>query len=377
MAKIDFSELPAEVLLKILTFLTPTDLISFSSASEQLCNVCQIDSLWRLKIKETYNVEPDQYLNIADTPIIHTAKTYFDEIFSKYGYTLGFWSKQNYKGTILRVKFIHGCMIFSQILVSKEFSEELDSVLLMTIDLDEDGACKHSYHFKNKVVNDRFISFEYRKNDHEETLTLSTVLRPSLISVKSLRNFKTEIFSRLHVQNSPDHSNVCNVLDSGLYKGTYSSEGVELIKVFYGKDDFIIGQKITGDQFVPSGKVSFKVNLTCPLHPTENQRQRMAALRLTNVCQDLNCLCPKEFPLQPFQVPFDCRLDIPGYQYPLEAIAWFKAEYTIAYPNFTHPETILAHMVVFNRRQFCLVIFQLDERTVFNRLSIFEKIELL
>ena len=165
-------------------------------------------------------------------------------------------------------------------------------------------------------------------------------------------------------------------LDGGLYKGSYRNEGVELVHVFSNDGDRLYGRKVTGDHYVPAGEITFRCDLSSPLHPTPTQMQRMASLRLSSVCQNLDCLCPRNFPPQPFSIPADCQVDVPGWAYPDRALAWFQATHVIAYPNFTHPQSILAHLIVFSRTEFGLMCFQLDDRTVFNSLCLFTKVSL-
>lgn len=79
----------------------------------------------------------------------------------------------------------------------------------------------------------------------------------------------------------PRETNEKPLIMPGIFKGTYSSHGVELVMVTHSPADHkIFGTKITGDPNVPEGKLTFEVDLTRPLsednsEPGEGKRSFM------------------------------------------------------------------------------------------------------
>ena len=51
-------------------------------------------------------------------------------------------------------------------------------------------------------------------------------------------------------------------IQPGLFKGTYSGHGIEIVNIFYEQDErTLIGKKVTGDENVPCNQESFKAFL--------------------------------------------------------------------------------------------------------------------
>ena len=57
------------------------------------------------------------------------------------------------------------------------------------------------------------------------------------------------------------------------FLGTYSTHGIEIIKIDYSTNDQIEAIKLTGDPNVPAGKITFKADLSKDIVlPIEEQR---------------------------------------------------------------------------------------------------------
>lgn len=366
-------KLPPEIMTRILQHLVPKDLARCSQVSKFLCDVVNIDGLWELKIKEEFGFDTDVYKHGE-----LSAKTFYAKILSKYGSCLGFWRKQQYKGYIMEIRCEKGEILGYQINPPKTLTDPIEKQLLFIIrftlgSLESESSCI----FRGKLAEEHEVELKMGKSEIDKNeVLLMRIMRcasPGL-HCRSLMNGKTVTFQRLHL---PRNDSILTQINPGIFRGSFRQEGIELVKIEYDETECTIyGTKVTGDQYVPSGEMTFRCDLRSPVHPTPSQLQRMSSLRLVKICQDLNCLCPRNFPNQPFHIPFDCIVDVPGYPYADTALGWYLAEHQIAYPKFTNPEWIPAHLAILSNSVFVLFCFQLNERTVMNNLSIFERIEL-
>lgn len=141
---------------------------------------------------------------------------------------------------------------------------------------------------------------------------------------------------------SRDNSNNL-VLTPGIFKGTYSSHGVELVIISVTSQK-ITGTKITGDPNVPGGEVTFEVDLTRPV--IEDTPAAEGQLREFNLPQT-----------------YEARYtDFPRF---------YKARYhgvgQIASHGFVSPQWTAAHFVLFNEDLFGFLWIELMAFSVYSR----------
>ena len=110
------------------------------------------------------------------------------------------------------------------------------------------------------------------------------------------------------VKNGP----MVKPIQSGVFKGTYSSHGIEMIKVSYVESDGVSkleGLKLTGDPNVPFNKVSFYADLTKSIVLTEEFQRESRCDDLISGIDELSIDLEEPMPSQPFIVPRDAFVD--------------------------------------------------------------------
>ena len=101
-------------------------------------------------------------------------------------------------------------------------------------------------------------------------------------------------------------------IQSGVFKGTYSSHGIEMIKVSYVESDGVSkleGLKLTGDPNVPFNKVSFYADLTKPIVLTEEFQRESRCDDLISGIDESSLNLEEPMPSQPFIKPRDAFVD--------------------------------------------------------------------
>uniref|UniRef100_K1QH38 F-box only protein 31 n=1 Tax=Magallana gigas TaxID=29159 RepID=K1QH38_MAGGI len=150
---------------------------------------------------------------------------------------------------------------------------------------------------------------------------------------------------------SKDRVNV--PIQPGLFKGTYSAHGIEILSLDYNDDlTEVTVTKITGDPNVPATKVSVYANLTSPLVLTIEQQESLDTLGAVPEHHVTEQSGPAV--RQPFRIPehFSDRdiSDIPKF-----CIFRCRAKGQIAGHGFKNPSFSDAHFVVFDEWKFGMV----------------------
>lgn len=140
------------------------------------------------------------------------------------------------------------------------------------------------------------------------------------------------------------------VMTPGVFKGTYSSHGVELVMVTV--DDYkMTGTKITGDPNVPGGQITFDVDLMRPitdeLEPSEQEQ-------ILGVCR------AEEFTLPP---AYEARYT----NFPNVCLARYHGRGQIASHGFLSPQWTPGHFVLFNDNLFGFRWLELMAFSVYSR----------
>jgi len=173
----------------------------------------------------------------------------------------------------------------------------------------------------------------------------------------------TTHYSRLVLPSSSFHVPI----KPGLFKGTYSAHGLELVSLFYeGDGNKVTALKITGDPNVPAGKVTFRADLPYCMYLTESQQTKIEDL------QQFEPVMSEQFwnelpSTQPFVKPLDC---VDSYRnIPSTCQSRFHGFGQIAGDGFTRPKFIPGHWIIFNQDLFGFLWLDLHSLSVFHRVN--------
>lgn len=137
------------------------------------------------------------------------------------------------------------------------------------------------------------------------------------------------------------------ILTPGVFKGTYSSHGVELVMVTI-EDQRIIATKLTGDPNVPAGEVTFDVDLSRPV--TDDAEPPAEA----GNCQARELHLPQAYEARYRNFP-------PTYR------ARYHGKGQIASHGFVSPQWTPGHFVLFNDDMFGFLWLELLAFSVYSR----------
>jgi len=162
------------------------------------------------------------------------------------------------------------------------------------------------------------------------------------------------------------------LVDTGVFKGSYSAHEVELILFQYATSaqsdengaihHVIQGLKLTGDPNIPAGKITFRANLKDRIVLSSAQDNlNVDLLRNMDCCDEI------EDTPQPFASPFFC--DVPDFDFPKTCIARLKAQVQVAAHEYTSPSMIDAHLVVFSQNICALMMFDFEHIMLFERVQ--------
>ncbi|KAK7114875.1 F-box only protein 31-A-like [Littorina saxatilis] len=152
----------------------------------------------------------------------------------------------------------------------------------------------------------------------------------------------------------------------GLYKGTYGSHGIEIIKVSLSENGYeLLGDKILGDPNVPAGKISLYVDLRKPI--TLNDEREMHEFDFVNSLDPDTLPSPYCFPPNASQ-PFSLSDNIfmrDTQNLPRTCKARYGGRGQIAAHGYNNPDTCRAQFIVFSEDYFGFLWLDLTSFSVF------------
>lgn len=400
----DILSLPPELLSRILDYVPGRDLPNVCISCKTLRDVVYVDSIWQRKCKQEYNFKSIEGWNV-------NYRTLYSKVLRRYGDLVGLWRRDfQYYGGLLQIKYDKGCIkglevlapassrvdrplrkkdMFTISMTSSEtvqivsvhnFPEEEDSEegkdvqrpCLLHVEQDETKGrvleykvtdknyILHVEDLNNQSVLRRWL-YEELESDQNAGLYLNCFLRRCVAYMTSRHEYR---WSPLELP-SKDRVNV--PIQPGLFKGTYSAHGIEILSLDYNDDlTEVTVTKITGDPNVPATKVSVYANLTSPLVLTIEQQESLDTLGAVPEHHVTEQSGPAV--RQPFRIPehFSDRdiSDIPKF-----CIFRCRAKGQIAGHGFKNPSFSDAHFVVFDERKFGMVWLDLMAFSMYIRVD--------
>ena len=185
---------------------------------------------------------------------------------------------------------------------------------------------------------------------------------------------------QLFQQMPIDHFNdpkLCPI-KPGIFKATYGSHGIELLRVDYSKDaKKLVGWKITGDPNVPFGETSFIGYLDKPIgshNLTDDEGlDYFVKLRhsfdktMTENSDGKRALMEDPSP-QPFELPESFCLKDSLLLNDLKTYKWrFASQVQIAKAMFQEPKYVDAHIIIFSENTLAVINIDLKSLKICHR----------
>lgn len=373
-------DLPQNVLLVILQLCKVKDLMALSTTCSLLYHLIKDQLLWKKLCFRDFHVYPEACEKAS-------YETVYKNFLHRYGYMLGLYQSQiGPYGGLLEIRFKAGLIEGVLWEPNADLMEPLKESTAFSIDGSKVPAkclcipsifpheCSLNIDKRNGTIMQ--CCSDYKKHiqalrdaNHEGTgysmklIFLNDVLGSGLIHRPMILPLPNDIPSEL---KRMDGSFPRQIITPGLFKGTYSSHGIEILLFKYKDEHEMHGLKVTGDDNVPASKISVKILLGYPADAPLNDK---------NTISDLSAIEPRsrqvpldQIPEQAFSVPAGCHVD-PGIQIPSRCIARYHGYGQIAYDGFQHPSYIPTQVIIFNNDLLGVIWMKLSAFSVFTRVD--------
>ena len=423
----DLERLPVEILSVVFTNLKIKDFLNLAACSKTLHDVSLLDSVWQNLIQKAYGIKRGKYTKYA-------ARLFFEKMLYPYHKMLGYWTMDDtsYYGGLLKISLEQGGDIICQEVFApstcEQLSDDVEMEDVFRISIDDSGeyasiACLRDLTSRyNTQPSEDNCAIPFP--DDEKGLkrlqqpflvqlldsgcsgssTLSIICReccsctyqgrPPLDERRDLRFLQpSSLNSRLFLQDFAQQRNnerfqymitankislappplppTVSIIDTGVFKGTYSIHEVELILFQYTTcpgengapaNHAIQGLKLTGDSNIPAGKITFKANLKDRIVLSSAQdNHNLDFLKKIDCCEVI------EDTPQPFASSFIC--DVPDFDFPKTCIARLKAKIQVSEHEYKSPSFIDAHFIVFSQNLCALMTFDFEDIMLFERVK--------
>lgn len=383
--------LPPELLAHILSFLSGKDIANASRVCRAFHTASQIESVWQKRCLREYAV------SLPPAVREFSYRQLYTKLLHKYGYLIGLWQTgiSSYGG-LLQVKFECGRLLGIEWHPpsNPNLHDPLRRRNLFSIELQQSGQIevfcqKHqkksfgAHKCLLKVTNQNsFLSTCCAAESHKhpggkeeeflewlkEENTFVQELEPPLDQLLLMKFLMISGY-----ENSFQHQRLTlpalqpgAVIQPGLFKGTYSAHGLELVMLRYEEHlNRVTVTKITGDPNVPAGQITFKSDLRYPIILTGSQQMNIRELQRQETVASptpIDRLKP-----QPFRIPDNCISQ--DQAVPSACKARFYAFGQIAGHGFTNPSFTGGHWIIFNEDLFGLLWFEILSLSLFHRVQ--------
>lgn len=294
------TNLPPELIIRILEELPSRDIGRLSRTCTQLRAICRTDIVWQKLCQQVCDIKLEEW----DT----TYYNIYTKVLHRYGRCLGLWRRNILPyGGLMQVKVDHGRLLATEyqppfvsdihgpLRPKKVFSIGMNKSTNRTeilclhgyggahpgsIEFETEESdvvfkcCQVSSHAHPKGSSVEFSNMIKREtNNHTIPFTRDDQKRLE----SYIRNVHKYKLTRLEVQGP----NPVYPIQPGLFLAHYSAHGIEMFLLKYDmskKEAEVI--KITGDPNVPSGETSIFINLRKPMQLTKEQQLDVDSLLL-------------------------------------------------------------------------------------------------
>ena len=280
----NLSELHSDLLLKILVYATPHDVISVSLCCKQLYRVCNIDLLWRyiLAYRYCHNVHPACLFLRRDAPYKYFVMRHYSLLYPVLGLWLLHLAPYN---IVMKISHsdsvpysLQGVMCYLDV-NSRVSSHNIASFRVCQEEVNNSGEDKMPFRFDLTVLTDE-QSYNRFEPCREFDLTYTPPQCGSVVcSISDFRCLQvadnnlfghepfTRIESRVSTKRAIHVSKISinksrlpsnYILLPGIYEGAFSVGSPQLMLLYY-QGGWLYCKKLTGDVNIPGGKVILKV----------------------------------------------------------------------------------------------------------------------
>ncbi|XP_046630588.1 F-box only protein 31-like [Daphnia pulicaria] len=388
--------LPHEVLEAIISLLTPLDIISLSSTCKFFHELMLSDKVWVTSCYTKFGIKLRASGGFA--------QKFYKKVLHKYGKFLGLWNRHaDCYGGLLHIKYLDEklCAFDLQLPKDPHISNPLRPKIVFSIELDEldnlsitcciNPLKKHqcALHYGKKALTPSSPQSFYltrqcangiENADHQDILDdlenwldeQSDYLGEHSAYTRTQMIYKYMVLRQTALKTHysklvlPQQCDFRVPIKPGLFKGTYSSHGLELIMLTYEEVNKVNAVKISGDQNIPAGQITFRADLPFCMHLS--QREQESFENIESVQPASSEVEWHELPTpQPFVVPYDCveRHD----QVPDSCKARFHGFGQIAEEGFREPTFVEGHWIVFNENLFGFLWISLQSLSMYHRVQ--------
>ena len=164
-------------------------------------------------------------------------------------------------------------------------------------------------------------------------------------------------------------------IPNGLFKGTYSSHGNEIISVNYNpQKNHLEGFKLTGDENVPCGEISFYADLSKQTYMSKEFQRNSKCRDLVKdiVDETYEVFVDDERPTKDkrhFIKPSDVIMDdIDNFDHSIYQHRYI-GEAQVAFTGFHNPKMIPAHVVIFDCNTFGVIFLSINYMGIYSRIK--------
>eukprot|EP00092_Neocalanus_flemingeri_P001842 GFUD01001963.1.p1 GENE.GFUD01001963.1~~GFUD01001963.1.p1 ORF type:complete len:429 (+),score=77.61 GFUD01001963.1:49-1335(+) len=418
-------DLPAEILLKIFSSLSPNDLCSISLVNSLLKSFTEDENIWIARAKEDYKA----YLKKDEN---FSPRQFYQQVLHKFGPLFGVWQRTDlrYYSGLIKVYLRDNSVVFDQLLAPNFIAAELRREAMFVIraktsdEVDEvekghlykmlPGSVKIMFEDKTLLAEEihskenngsiRRILYNFFTvqpetvgetdgilrilNDTQNEINLEKILEKyvaeevgtnmNVDGVHFLQLFQLPIekcretlyanssawYKRVKMEFSGQNK---NPLPEGLFKGDYGPHGVELIHLQVPEVGIkgLKGLKVTGDPNVPFDKITFEVDEDrCLNIPDEVQQSCNSIIQFH---QNPQYVSYQEGLSLNFQLPDHCH----GTENFPRSLTHCKGRWSckcqIAGNGFNDPQMIPGNFIMFDDDLFAVLFLELNSLSMYIR----------
>jgi len=370
-------DLPSDVLIEILCSVPASGLAMISQVHSLLYTVANNEEVWIARAKQDYKV-------ILKKSEGFSPRDFYQLVLHKYGKLMGLWKRTNhlYYGGLLKVFYDDQEIVIEMLEAPEDVTHEMVSRKIVSISKRKEISAAQIVNHDSLTVdspanititNENAFQLQFQVGEDDPGFLLEGFLltkwmqKPYLHRELHGRKFDSMFKNRevymceRFISESP-HKQF--PIQPGLFKGTYSAHGNEIINLSFifaegGGMKGVEGIKICGDPNVPAPEVSFVIEEDmCTFVRSEDGELIFDIDQIVEYKDDLT---------MDFCIPRDYEDDDPSIRGLTTCKGYWQCKCQVAYDNFSNPEMIRGYFVLFSNDMFAVMFLDLGGISVYHR----------